>query len=82
MNSNRRILELALSGLEAERDRIEKEIIEIEKQLGKRKRQEISYNAPRQVRLGKRRLSAAGRKAISDAMKKRWASHKKLLGRN
>ena len=77
MNNDRRILELALQGLETERQRIESEIIEIRKRLhhsaGTRNRVVLEGRPD----TPKRNLSDAGRKAISDAMKNRWAKYRK-----
>ena len=77
MNNDSRILELALHGLEAERHRIEEEMTAIQEQLGltRSRRTPGSFNSIRSTQ--KRQMSEAGRKAISDAMKRRWAKFRK-----
>ena len=81
MSTHSRLLELALKGLEAERQRIDEEISDIRQQLdgGGRKpaAQTQAAAAPRK----KNRLSAAGRKAISDALKRRWAEKRRAEAR-
>jgi hypothetical protein len=65
---NRRLLELAVRGLEIEREGINKEIALI---MGQ-------FNQPEQPAAGKRRvMSADGRRRISEAMKARWAAKRK-----
>ncbi len=90
MPDTKRLLELALKGLEAERTRIHEEISEIESQIrgiGGRlsqkgrtlvaapseKRSTKTATAPRK----RRRMSAAARKKLSDAAKRRWVASKK-----
>jgi hypothetical protein len=82
MTNQTRLLELALKGLEAERSRIEAEIADLRGRMrtngtGSRGAAQASSSAPRK----RGRLSAAGRKAISDAMKRRWAARRKELGK-
>ncbi len=70
------ILSAALEGLELQRKRIELQIAEIRRALGARPRASaaspVVESAPR-----KRKLSAAGRKRIAEAQKKRWAAFHK-----
>ena len=66
--TSQRILNLGLQALYSEREKLNGEIATIERQLGR------SSGSVRKA--GKHRLSSAGRKAISDAMKKRWAAHR------
>lgn len=92
MPENKRLLELALKGLEAERSRIDEEINEL-KSLHM---QGVGNNrTPRKPRTGvvgssvgghaltgskpkrKGTLTAAGRKKLSDAAKRRWAANRK-----
>ena len=87
----RRILELALKGLEAERDVIASEIAELRAKLGgkiaKRKRRratkaikkEVIKTVKQKVASAKK-MSAARRKAISQKMKAVWARRKKAGG--
>ena len=87
----RRILELALKGLEAERDVIASEISELRAKLGgkiatrRRRRatkaiQKEVTKAVRQKVASARKMSAAQRKAISQKMKAVWARRKKAGG--
>jgi len=73
MADTRRLLELALRGLEAERNRIDQEMTAIRNQLrnGARPRTMARGGGG-----GQRTLSAAHKRAISEAMKKRWAARK------
>jgi hypothetical protein len=88
MPDQTRLLELALKGLEAERQRIDEEIADIQKQIrggGQRSRNQARpqsqsnpqpQSAARSVQTGSR-LTAAGRKKLSDLMKRRWAVKKR-----
>ena len=70
MDDKRKILELALIGLETERRRIEGEIAELSRRLGRGLRQSSDQG-------GKRRwISAAHKRKISEAMKARWAERR------
>jgi hypothetical protein len=73
MPDSRRLLELALKGLEAERAQLDDEIIQIKTQLGLSKGQSLSV--PRK----RRTMSAAARKRISEGMKRRYAEMNKAL---
>jgi hypothetical protein len=82
MATDRRLLELALKGLEAERDVIVAEIDELRARLGgriaKARRGRAVKAIKEAVRPRKRRkLSASQRKAISERMKKTWAARRK-----
>jgi hypothetical protein len=90
MPDQKRLLELALKGLEAERQRIDEDIADIQKQIrggGQRSRSQTrpqphanpqpqSAQRPAQTRS---RLTAAGRKKLSDLMKRRWAAKKRAM---
>ena len=70
------MLEMALVGYQAERDKIESKIQEISARLKGRKFPAAS-RAPKKARV-KRVLSAAARERIAAAQRKRWAEfHKK-----
>ena len=87
---DRTILEFALKGLEAERQRIESEIENVRQQLGRGKRGRpksatksgkkaaAKKAASNNEAAAKKRkpMSAARRKAISERMKKSWAKKK------
>jgi hypothetical protein len=76
MTTNKRLLELALKGLESERERIDEEIADIRKSLGS----PAERSGPAAASAGRptrgRRLSAAYRRKISEGMKRRWAARK------
>jgi hypothetical protein len=72
------ILAAALEGLEAQRARLDAHIAETKRLLGARPQQPTA--SPDIVR-PKRKMSAAGRKRIAAATKKRWAEfHQKQAG--
>jgi hypothetical protein len=80
-----RVLELALIGLETEKRRIEDEITELRNRLGQtgyRAKLEIApHNALRVKRISHnkgKKMSAAQKRKISQAMKARWASRKRM----
>lgn len=75
MAIDRRILELALKGLEAERDRIASEIDELRARLGSAAK--TAKRTTRRVRKKARKMTAAQRRAISKKMKAVWAERKK-----
>jgi hypothetical protein len=94
VTDNNRLVELAIKGLEAERDQIERELkqlqsewrgsrrTETQRQTTEERSEIVSRSEPEtgsepQSRTAKkRRLSAAGRRAISQAMKRRWAERR------
>jgi hypothetical protein len=65
---------MALVGYEIEKQRIEDKIREIQ---GNLKGKAVSSPAAAKPKSVKRELSAAARKRISTAQKKRWAEHRK-----
>ena len=77
MPDRRRLLELALKGLEAERAKIDDEIPQVKSQLNShptvKAQERPAGGAPKK----KRTMSAAARKKISEAMKRRYAEMKK-----
>ena len=75
MTDNKRLLELALKGLEAERQRIDQEMSDIHRQLGSRagSSTRASHSAGN--------LTPAGRKKLSELMKKRWAEKRKAAAK-
>jgi hypothetical protein len=82
---DKRILELALKGLEAERDRIDEEIADLRAQLNggggrpsaRRTSSQASSNTTRQ----KGGITAAGRQKLAEAMRRRWAAKRKASGK-
>ena len=74
-----RLWELALKGLEAERERIDMEIAQVRSQLsGSTKSTAGAVVTKRQ---GRRKMSAAARRRISEAMKARWAARMKAASK-
>ena len=76
------ILEAALTGLEAQREKLDEQIAEVRRMLGSRagrKAQSSSSESKQPARKGrkKRTLSAEARKKIAAAQKKRWAQFRK-----
>ncbi len=71
-------LQMALVGYQIERQKIEDKIKSIEAQLGGRKAPQAAANGNAADR-PKRVLSAAARRRIAAAQKKRWAEHRKRL---
>jgi hypothetical protein len=80
MPNNKRLLELALTGLEVERQRIESEIVELRRQLGP-KTQPMARGVESQDENSKvkkrHQMSAAGRRKMSLVMKRRWAARRR-----
>jgi len=85
MIQNSRLVELAIKGLEAEKARIEQELMELRNQRTPRTatnrapvaaRQEPQLQAPEAADKPRRKMSAAARKKISQAMKRRHAERK------
>ena len=74
MPDEKRLLELALKGLEAERSRIDEEIAEL---TSLRMQRVGNERTPRKARKRKGTLTAAGRKKLSEAAKRRWAANRK-----
>jgi hypothetical protein len=85
MTDNKRILELALKGLEAERERIDDEMSAIHRQLGGRAPSAASA-APHAQRSSQSQgqtggnLTPAGRRKLSELMRRRWAAKRKAGG--
>ena len=82
-SSNSSILEYALRHLEQERDEIQDKIDSVRRQLGAKVAAPAASAAPAVAAPAagpgrkKRVLSAAARKRIAAAQKKRWAEHRK-----
>jgi len=87
---NREILEAALQGLEAQRQRLEEQISQVRGMMGQRAARPSTKGSPAEAssqtastssRERKRRvLSPEARKRIAAAQKKRWASFRKNQG--
>jgi hypothetical protein len=71
--ADKRIHDLAIKALYAELEKIDNEIRAIRSDLGIDGR---AYRVVQGTPLRSTRLSSSGRKAISDAMKKRWAKYR------
>ncbi len=84
--SERRVLELALIGLETERSRIDQELADIRRRLGRTTASEspkatipAAGTTPGRTSPNKGRpMTKAQKKAISRAMKARWAAMKSV----
>lgn len=80
-NTHTEILRYALPHLEQERDRIQAQIDHIHRQIGQRvsapSAVASSGSGTAEAPAKKRVLSAAARKRIAAAQKKRWAEHRK-----
>ena len=82
---NHEILEAALQGLEAQRQKLDEQIAQVRSMMGRRPGRPSKNAHPQQggavdgrAGQGKRRnLSAAARKRIAAAQKKRWADFRK-----
>jgi hypothetical protein len=74
---DRATFEMALVGYQIEKEKIEGKIREIQSQLTGKPAAAPSKKAPGV----KRALSAAARRRISAAQKKRWAEHHKRMAR-
>jgi hypothetical protein len=72
------ILEMALVGFNAKRGEVVQKIADIERELGVRRKGAPAPSAtaktPTTAAKPKRKLSAAGKRAIRAALKKRWAA--------
>jgi hypothetical protein len=75
------MLQMALIGYQHERQRIDEKINEIEARLKGKSSAPAAEPAAKAAKPGrvKRVLSAAARKRIGAAQKKRWAEHRKQL---
>jgi hypothetical protein len=73
MPDRRRLLEMALKGLEADRTRLDAEIAEVKHELG---RQSAARSEPAGLPT-RRAMSVAARKRISQGMKRRYAELRK-----
>ena len=74
---------MALVGYRAKRDEIAQKMAEIERELGARHKSEPTSGTPTMAspaRKPKRTMSAAGKKAIRAALKKRWAAYHAQAG--
>jgi hypothetical protein len=72
----KRLLELAIRGLENEQSRIQEEIAALRRELGNSPQSRARAAAARAAR-PKRHLTAEQRKAISQRMKERWAERRR-----
>ena len=73
------LLAAALEGLEAQKQRLEEQIGQVRALLGKRARP-AAVSTGGAVASKKKPLSAAARRRISVAQKKRWAEYRKKSG--
>jgi hypothetical protein len=73
------LLQMALIGYEAEREKIQAKIDELKARLGGRRGPASTQVAPTPVpqKRGRRQMSAAARKRIALAQRKRWAEYRR-----
>jgi hypothetical protein len=71
------LLQMALVGYEAERQKIQGKIAELRAQLGGRSKPASSGMTSAPVKRTRRQMSAAARRRIAAAQKKRWAAYRK-----
>jgi hypothetical protein len=73
------LLNAALEGLEAQKQRLEEQIQRVRAMLGGRRKANIGAGgeAPNERTGRKRQLSAAARKRIAMAQKRRWAEYRR-----
>jgi hypothetical protein len=71
------LLEMALVGYEAAKKKIEDKIKEIRAQLGGKRVSAKSASSSGEGEPARRKLSAAARKRIAVAQRKRWREHRK-----
>ena len=75
------LLSAALEGLEAQRQRIEEKIKQVQAMLGHRRGRPASASTDKSGQPArKRQLSPAARKRIAAAQKRRWAEYRKREG--
>jgi hypothetical protein len=75
---NSELLQAALEGLEAQKKRVEEQIRQVQAMLGRRRgRPAVAAGPIAQKPARKRQLSAAARKRIAAAQKRRWAEYRK-----
>jgi len=81
---HREILEAALQGLEAQKEKLDEQISQVRSLLGNRGGRPGKSTAASSGSAGgnrpKRVLSAEARKRIAAAQKKRWAAYRKSVG--
>jgi hypothetical protein len=71
-------LQMALVGYQAEKQKIEEKISQIQGQLKGKKVSSPSASAPAEKARVQRVLSPEARKRIAAAQKKRWAEHRRM----
>jgi hypothetical protein len=79
MPSTKRLLELAIKGLEVERERIDEELLQLRQQLNGTKGPQHAQRAARKMaaRRQKRKMSAAAKRQISKRMREIWVQRRK-----
>src|SRR5689334_16826465 len=83
MQINRAIIEAAIAGFEQQKRQIDETIAELRAQLNgsaEAKKGRIAHVADIAPARKKRHIGAAGRRAIAEAQRKRWAAQKEQSG--
>jgi hypothetical protein len=78
---NPTVLEAALTGLQTQRERLVAHIAEVKRLLDHGGRQAVATQEESTVRPKRPRLSAAARKRIAEAQRKRWEAIRKASGK-
>jgi hypothetical protein len=78
---NPTVLEAALAGLQAQRGRVVEHIAEVKRLLDHGGRQAVATPVASTARPKRPRLSAAARKRIAEAQRKRWEAIRKASGK-
>src|SRR3989442_5926948 len=76
---DRTLLSMALVGYELEKKKIDEKIRELRTRLGQGRVSAKAAAAPDSDQPKRRKLSAAARRRIATAQRKRWAEHRKAL---
>jgi hypothetical protein len=78
MASTKRLLELAIKGLEGERERLDQELLQLRQQLNATQgTYQVQRTATKMAAPRRRKMSATARKQISKRMREIWAQRRK-----
>ena len=78
MASTKRLLELAIKGLEVERERLDEELLQLRQQLNAAQgTHQVRRTATKMAAPRRRKMSAAAKKQISKRMREIWAQRRK-----
>ena len=78
MASTKRLLELAIKGLEVDRERLDEELLQLRQQLNAAQgTHQVRRTATKMAAPRRRKMSAAAKKQISKRMREIWAQRRK-----